>query len=88
MAIRTVVTGKNQLTIPAALARELDIEPGTEVEWHVKDGRYLVIRPIMSRGELARQMQGMLRPYLRPGEDPVADLIRERAEDDLVEGAP
>ena len=27
------VTGKNQLTIPAALARGLQIKPGTEVEW-------------------------------------------------------
>ncbi|MEZ4517277.1 MAG: AbrB/MazE/SpoVT family DNA-binding domain-containing protein [Chloroflexota bacterium] len=86
MSIKTVVTGKNQLTIPAALARELNIEPGTEVEWEVKDNSYLVVRPVLSRTELAKQLEGMLRPYLLPGEDPIADLIRERAEEDLEEG--
>jgi AbrB family looped-hinge helix DNA binding protein len=29
----TTVTGKNQITIPAELARELDIAPGTKLDW-------------------------------------------------------
>ena len=29
----TTVTGKNQITIPAELARELDISPGTKLDW-------------------------------------------------------
>jgi AbrB family looped-hinge helix DNA binding protein len=29
----TTVAGKNQITIPAELARELDISPGTKLDW-------------------------------------------------------
>ena len=81
MTIKTVVTGKNQVTIPAALARELNIEAGTELEWEIAEDTYLVVRPVLSRAERVKRLEGILRPYLLPGEDPVADLIRERAQD-------
>ena len=32
MLIRATVTGKNQITIPAAIARALHIEPGMQLE--------------------------------------------------------
>ena len=41
MTVKTVVTGKNQVTIPAALARELKIEAGTELEWEIAEDKYL-----------------------------------------------
>lgn len=82
MTIRTVVTGKNQLTIPAALARELDIAPGTEVEWRVEDGRYLVIEPVMSKAELLEHIRHAWKDIFPPDSDPVGDLIRERELED------
>jgi AbrB family looped-hinge helix DNA binding protein len=82
MAIRSKVTGKNQVTIPAAIARELNIEPGMEIEWITGEDRSVVVRPVESRYELAKRLQGILRPYLRPGDDPIGDLIRERIEED------
>jgi AbrB family looped-hinge helix DNA binding protein len=83
MSIRTTVTGKNQLTIPAALARELDIGPGTQVEWELTKERTLVLRPLLSRAELARQLQGKWRHLFGPEDDPIGDLIRERVEEDM-----
>ena len=40
------------------------------------------MRPVESRAEKVRRLEGMLRPYLPPGADPIGDLIREREQDD------
>ena len=82
MLIRATVTGKNQITIPAAIARALHIEPGMQLEFELDDEQTLIVRPVESRAEKVRRLEGLLRPYLPPGEDPVADLIREREEED------
>ena len=82
MVARATVTGKNQITIPAAIARALHIEPGMQLEFELDDEQTLIVRPVESRAEKVRRLEGMLRPYLPPGEDPVADLIREREEED------
>lgn len=80
--IRSIVTGKNQITIPAAIARELEIEPGMQVEWEIGKDRCLILRPVESRYEKVKRLEGILRPYLKPGDDPIADLIREREMED------
>ncbi len=77
----TSVTGKNQITIPAKLARQLGIHPGTRIDWSIADDNVLVARPLPRRSVLARQAAGMGRAWLQEGEDPVADLIAERTED-------
>ena len=82
MSIITTVTGKRQLTIPAAIARELNIEPGAKVEWRIGEDQTVILRAITSRYELAKRLEGILRPYLQPGDDPIGDLIRERIEED------
>lgn len=82
MAIRSKVTGKNQVTIPAVIAHTLQIEPGMEIEWEVRENRMVIVRPVESRYELAKRLEGILRPYLKPGDDPIGDLIRERIEED------
>lgn len=85
MMLKTTITGKNQITIPAAVVRELQLEPGMQLEIQLGEDRSLTLRPMLSRGELARQVQGKWRHLLRPGEDPIADLIREReAEDEAM----
>lgn len=82
MLIRATVTGKNQITIPAAIARALHIEPGMQLEFELGEERTLIVRPVESRAEKVRRLEGMLRPYLPPGADPIGDLIREREQDD------
>ena len=45
----TTVTGKNQITIPAALARELDIAPGTRLDWEKGGEGILIVKIIPNR---------------------------------------
>ena len=82
MAIQATITGKNQITIPAAIARALGIEPGMKLEFELTGERAVVMRPVESRAEKVRRLEGMLRPYLPPGADPIGDLVREREQDD------
>ena len=42
---------------------------------------------LSNRGELARQLMGAGRRWLKPGADPVGDLIREREQDDKLDQA-
>lgn len=46
------------------------------------EGRTVIVRPVMSRYELAKKLEGSLRHILKPGDDPIGDLIRERVEED------
>lgn len=80
--IKATITGKNQITIPAAIVRALELEPGMQLEFEVSEGRTFTARPVLSRAELAKQLEGKWRHLFPPGSDPIADLIRERVEDD------
>jgi AbrB family looped-hinge helix DNA binding protein len=82
----TTVTGKNQITIPAELARQLGIEPGQRIDWSVDENGNLIARLLPTRGALARQVAGMGRAWLPIGVSAVADLINERQHADEEEG--
>ena len=45
------------------------------------------MKPLLRRGELARQLMGAGRRWLNPGADPIGDLIREREQDDQPDQA-
>ncbi len=81
-AIVATVTGKRQITIPAVVGHELRLEVGMKVKVELGEEQSVIVQPVESRAEKVRRLEGMLRPYLPPGEDPVADLIREREEED------
>lgn len=78
----TTVTGKNQVTIPAELARQLNIKPGTRLDWQITDDNALRVKPLPSRGILADQLQGQGRQWLKTGDDPIQELIDARCRDD------
>jgi AbrB family looped-hinge helix DNA binding protein len=82
----TTVTGKNQITIPAKLARQLDIQPGVRLDWSIGADGVLIARLLPRRSEIASQAAGMGRAWLPEGADPVADLIDERSRADEDEG--
>jgi AbrB family looped-hinge helix DNA binding protein len=82
----TTVTGKNQITIPAKLARKLGIESGQRIDWSIGEDDVLVARLLPSRGELARRAAGMGTVWLEEETDPIADLIEERVKADEDEG--
>ncbi len=81
----TTVTESNQVSIPADIAREFDIHPGTRLEWAKTDMGAIVVKPLPSRGEMARQLLGAGRRWLKPGADPIRDLLQEREQDTKLE---
>jgi len=81
----TTVTERNQVSIPPEIARDFDIRPGTQLEWAKAGEGAILVKPLPSRGELARQLMGAGRRWLKPGDDPVGDLIREREQDDSLD---
>ncbi len=78
----TTVTGKNQITIPVKIVRSLDIQPGTQLDWAIGENNTLIVRILPSRSKLARKVAGMGRQWLPVNANPIADLIRERVQDD------
>lgn len=79
----TTITDKNQITIPAELVKQLDLQPGTRLDWSVQGDGALLVRPLPSRGELARKVCGMGRQWPVAGADPIAELIADRVQDDV-----
>ncbi|HZM02834.1 MAG TPA: AbrB/MazE/SpoVT family DNA-binding domain-containing protein [Candidatus Saccharimonadales bacterium] len=77
----TTVTESNQVSIPPEIVREFDIHPGTRLEWANAGEGSIIVKPLPSRGALARQLMGAGRRWLKPGSDPIGDLIREREQD-------
>ena len=84
----TTVTGKNQVTIPAELARELDIAAGTRLDWARGAEGTLIVKIIPNRAELARRLSGRGKRHLRQGSNPIRDLVEDRVREDLEEGPP
>jgi AbrB family looped-hinge helix DNA binding protein len=83
----TTVTESNQVSIPPEIARDFDIHPGTRLEWAKADEGTILVKPLPSRGELARQLMGAGKRWLKPGADLIGDLIRERERDDMLDQA-
>lgn len=81
----TTITGKNQVTLPADLVRTLELTPGTRLAWEIGPDRTLIATPQPSRGERAAVLMGAGRKYLRPGSDPVRDLVAERVSEEEAE---
>ena len=88
LSMITTVTGKNQVTIPAELARELDIAPGTRLDWARGAEGTLIVKIIPNRAELARRLAGRGKRHLRQGSNPIRDLVGDRVREDLEEGLP
>ena len=83
----TTLTGKNQVTIPAAVARKLGLNPGAQLDWAVGDRPDKIIITIKpSRKQLLEEVRAIGLKLKKPGQDPVGDLIRERVRDDAGEG--
>lgn len=80
----TTVTGRNQITIPAALVERLELKPGTRIEWlpGEEPGEF-VCRVMPDPAVLAATLRGAGRPYLKRGSaHPIDVLIAERDEEE------
>ena len=87
MAITTTVAENNLVHIPPEIAQEFDIRPGMRLEWSKAGEGIIAVKPLRNRGQLARQLMGAGRKWLKPGADPIGDLIRQRQQDDELDRA-
>ena len=72
---RTIVNARGQVTIPVELRKQLEIKPGTRLNWIEEKGR-LVLIPVTTRG--IKEIRGFLKP--KPGEPSAfEELFTERA---------
>jgi bifunctional DNA-binding transcriptional regulator/antitoxin component of YhaV-PrlF toxin-antitoxin module len=78
----TTLTGQNQITIPAKLAKLYSLKPGSRLEW--KPGRCadeITCRVLPEPSRLARELRGAGKKYLTesmPHPLEVLELERER----------
>lgn len=81
--MQSTVTGKNQVTIPASIARALGIRTGAKLDWEItKDPELLHVRVIPDPARLARELCGAFRDSVPPGTDPIADFVADRVRED------
>lgn len=78
----TTVTEDEPITVPTELVKRLSLKPSTQLDWSVESDSTLVARPVLSRAERARQIAGMGRAWLKPGQSAVDELIAERVSED------
>ena len=80
----TTLTGKNQITIPAALSAKLKLKPGTRLEWMVADAPDEIrCRILPDPAVLAGELHGAGRRYLLAGKKhPLTALLEERGVED------
>lgn len=77
----TTVTGKNQITIPAALSAKYGLKNGVRIDW-LETGQpdEILCRILPDPKQLAKDLRGAGRRFLKAGADPIADLLAERAQ--------
>jgi bifunctional DNA-binding transcriptional regulator/antitoxin component of YhaV-PrlF toxin-antitoxin module len=79
----TTVTGKNQVTIPADLARKYHIEPGARLEWAEGErDDEIRIRVQPGPSELLRQVRELGAKYAGRAPDSAEAIRRMREEED------
>ncbi len=76
----TTVTGKNQISIPAALAHELRLKPGSRIDWSLSsEPDQLLCRILPDPATVAASLRGAGRKYLTAGKaHPLTALRAER----------
>ena len=84
----TTVEKDNSVRIPPELTTELAIQPGTCLDWQrgATPG-VLTVVVLPNRQAIAESLLGAGRKFLKPGQDPIAELIAEREHDDRERNA-
>lgn len=75
----TKITGKNQVTLPAELMREMGWEVGMRLRWERGEDGSVTVRPVPKRGEVARRVMGLKRGR---GSGVVSELTAMREEEE------
>ena len=81
--MRTSLTGKNQVTVPAAITSKLKLEPGTRFDWSIGDApNTIVIHYQPSRQAMLDRLREIGLKARENEPDSIAQLIAERLADD------
>ncbi|MCX7712932.1 MAG: AbrB/MazE/SpoVT family DNA-binding domain-containing protein [Chthoniobacterales bacterium] len=75
----TKITGKNQVTLPADLMREMGWEIGMRLKWEKGQDGSVIVRPLPTRGELGKKLMGLKRTK---GSGVLADVQQIRDSED------
>lgn len=79
----TRVTGKNQVTVPAELARKEGMRPGTRLEWRTTgQAHVLEVRVLPDPASLASYLRGRGNKSRRHPGSAVDRLVEQRTEED------
>lgn len=77
----TTLTGKNQVTVPAEIARELGLVPGSRLEWSIGDAPSTIVIGIKpSKSQLLARAQKIGDTFKK--RDLIADLVQNRSSED------
>lgn len=80
----TTITGKNQVTVPAEIARTKGMRPGTRLEWRVTDRPgVLEVVILPDAAVIAGSLRGLGNRFRKLPGSPVDRLVREREEEEM-----
>ncbi len=75
----TRITGKNQVTVPAAIVAKAGLRQGTRLEWRTTDREHVIeVRVLPDPASLAAALRGKGRALNRGRGSAVRRLIQER----------
>ena len=76
----TTMTGHNQITIPARLAKRFSLKPGARLEWREGSAQdEIICRILPDASQLAAELRGAGKKYLKAGmRHPMEALEKER----------
>ena len=81
----TTVTGKNQVTVPAAIAAAEAIEPGTRLQWSATEQEHVLeVRVLPSVAGVAAGLRGRGLRHRRRTGSAVDALVQEREREDTM----
>jgi AbrB family looped-hinge helix DNA binding protein len=81
----TTVTGKNQITIPAAIANRLGLKNGSRIDWQISSKPDEIRCTVLPEpAVIAADLRGAGKRFLKPGQDPNAELLEERSTDESI----
>ena len=79
----TEVLDRNVVAIPDRLASRHGIKPGSRLDWNESDrADVLTVKVLPDYAAIASSLMGAGRAHLKPGADPIGDLVQERAHED------
>jgi bifunctional DNA-binding transcriptional regulator/antitoxin component of YhaV-PrlF toxin-antitoxin module len=83
----TRLTGKNQVTVPAEIARKDGMRPGTKLEWRATNRAHILeVRVLPDPASLAAYLRGRGKRLRRRPGSAVDRLVEQRTEEEETGG--